>query len=260
MVINLLFIYSLATCYIQSLYVITNDFILHFVNLQIFSWVHRQFLRKDAKKDDNISNDKVALLENEGFAGACNGWNDGILAIGTFGVDLYQDFKHIEDTLMSNKAMFVDVNDDDDDHDEEMESPLVQEASKHGVDLVENEKHNLSPCVEVAKNNNHQEDDVVVKDLTKGKKSGERITLADLLRVDSEDNLLKNDELGDDRKINVGNKNSNSSTGSIKSFLVSKAKKKPGKEDSAQPIKKTKQVSFLFELITKYHMDIPIIF
>ncbi|KAJ0439421.1 hypothetical protein HanHA300_Chr16g0625151 [Helianthus annuus] len=209
---------------------------------EIFSWVHRQFLRKDAKKDDN---DKVALLENEGFAGACNGWNDGILAIGTFGVDLYQDFKHKEDTFMSNKVIFVDVNGDDHDHDEEMESPLVQKASKHGVDHVE--KHNLSPCDEVAKNNNHQEDDVVVKDLTKGKKSGERITLADLLRVDSEDNLLKNDELTDDRKINVGYKNSNTSTGSIKSFLVSKAKKKLGKDDSAQPIKKTKQVSFLFD-------------
>ncbi|KAM0048173.1 hypothetical protein Hdeb2414_s0008g00271471 [Helianthus debilis subsp. tardiflorus] len=220
--------------------------------MKIFSWVHRQFLRKDAKKDDN---DKVALLENEGFAGACNGWNDGILAIGTFGVDLYQDFKNKEDAFMSNKAMFVDVNDDDDDddHDEEMESPLVQEASKHGVDHVENEKHNLSPCVEVAKNNNHQEDDVV-KDLTKGKKSGERITLADLLRVDSEDNLLKNDELADDHsKINVGNnngnKNSNTSTGSIKSFLVSKAKKKPGKDDSAQPIKKTKQ--FMRKMLRK---------
>ncbi|KAJ0444509.1 hypothetical protein HanIR_Chr16g0832621 [Helianthus annuus] len=181
--------------------------------MKIFSWVHRQFLRKDAKKDDN---DKVALLENEGFAGACNGWND-------------------------------DVNGDDHDHDEEMESPLVQKASKHGVDHVE--KHNLSPCDEVAKNNNHQEDDVVVKDLTKGKKSGERITLADLLRVDSEDNLLKNDELTDDRKINVGYKNSNTSTGSIKSFLVSKAKKKLGKDDSAQPIKKTKQ--FMRKMLRK---------
>ncbi|KAJ0682825.1 hypothetical protein HanPI659440_Chr16g0651711 [Helianthus annuus] len=217
--------------------------------MKIFSWVHRQFLRKDAKKDDN---DKVALLENEGFAGACNGWNDGIiLAIGTFGVDLYQDFKLKEDTFMSNKVMFVDVTSDDHDHDEEMESPLVQKASKHGVDHVE--KHNLSPCDEVAKNNNHQEDDVVVKDLTKGKKSGERITLADLLRVDSEDNLLKNDELADDPKINVGNnnanKNGNTSTGSIKSFLVSKAKKKPGKDDSAQPIKKTKQ--FMRKMLRK---------
>ncbi|KAF5761605.1 hypothetical protein HanXRQr2_Chr16g0767041 [Helianthus annuus] len=226
--------------------------------MKIFSWVHRQFLRKDAyKKDDNINNDKVALLENEGFAGACNGWNDGLLAIGTFGVDLYQDFKHKEDTFMSNKVIFVDVNGDDHDHDhdhdhdEEMESPLVPKASKHGVDHVE--KHSLSPCVEVAKNKNHQEDDVVVKDLTKGKKGGERITLADLLRVDSEDNLLKNDELADDPKINVGNNNANkignTSTGSIKSFLVSKAKKKPGKDDSAQPIKKTKQ--FMRKMLRK---------
>ncbi|KAI3743991.1 hypothetical protein L1987_57063 [Smallanthus sonchifolius] len=196
--------------------------------MKIFSWVHRQFLHKVAKKD--IADDKVALLDqNEAFASACDGWKEGILAIGTFGVDLFQDFKTKEDTFMNNdQVLFFN---DDGDHDDD--------------DHVE--KQDLSPCDDVAKPNNCQRD--VVKDSMKITKSGERTTLADLLRVDSEKNLFKScNELSNDHKIKVpyhdddnNNNNNHNGTKSIKSFLISKAKKKLRKDDSAQPMKKTKQ-------------------
>ncbi|KAI7747658.1 hypothetical protein M8C21_017527 [Ambrosia artemisiifolia] len=201
--------------------------------MKIFGWVRRQFQHNAAKKDDDY--DKVTLLKNEALAGAYDGWNDGILAIGTLGVDLYHDFKSNDDTFINNQVMFLD--DDGDDHDEEIESPLVRKVSNHNVfDHVE--KQNLTPCDEVAKLDKHQEDDVnAVKDSTKVKKSGERITLADLLRADPENNLP--DELSDS---NSNNNSNYGNTESIKSFLVSKVKKKLGKDGSTQPIKKTKQL------------------
>lgn len=251
---------------IKFIYHITKYFILHlafyilhfgffFVNSQIFGWVHRQFVHKGAKKDiDNY--DKVALLENEGFVGACDGWKEGILTIGTLGHDLFQDLKPKEDTFVCNQVLFVDDdNDHDDANDEEMESPLVQRPSfNHGLDHQEDH---------VAKDDKHQEDEIVVIDATNIKKSGERTTLADLFRADSENDLFKNDELANDRMIKVSyhsnsisNSISNNDDESIKSFLITKTKKKLGKDGLAQPFRKTKQVSFLFE---HYKMRIPIV-
>ncbi|KAI3796481.1 hypothetical protein L1987_39152 [Smallanthus sonchifolius] len=221
--------------------------------MKIFSWVHRHFLHKVAKKD--IDDDKVALLDqNESFAAGCDGWKEGILAIGTLGVDLFQDFKTKEDTFMNNDQVLF-FNDD------EMECPLVRKASKHGFDHVE--KQDLSQCDGVAKPNNHQLDVVVKEYSMKITKSGERTTLADLLRVDSEKNLFKSyNELSDDQKIKApyhddDDNNNNTSIESIKSFLISKGKKKLGKDDSAQPIKKTKQLMRKM-LRKKIHPDIGI--
>ncbi|KAI3731837.1 hypothetical protein L1987_63027 [Smallanthus sonchifolius] len=220
----------------------------------IFSWVHRQFHHKDAK---NADNDKVTLLENEAFSSACVGWREGILSIGTLGIDLSQDFKGQDTTFMNNQVLFFhDGNDDnDDDHDEEMECPLVLKASKHGFDHVE--KQDLSPCDEVAKPNNHQDD--LVKDSTEISKIRERTTLADLFRFDSENNLFKSNELSDDHKIKLPyHDNNNTRTESIKSFiLISKMRKKLTKDDLAKPIKKTKQLMTKM-LKKKIHPDIGI--
>ncbi|XP_076950235.1 protein TILLER ANGLE CONTROL 1-like [Bidens hawaiensis] len=218
--------------------------------MKIFGWVHHQFVHKGAKKDiDNY--DKVALLENEGFAGACDGWKEGILTIGTLGHDLFQDLKPKEDTFVCNQVLFIDDNDDD----EEMESPLVQKpSSNHGLDHQEDH---------VAKDDKYQEDEIVVKDATNIKKSGERTTLADLFRADSEsDHLFKNDELVNDRMIKVSYHSSSSSNSisnkddeSIKSFLITKTKKKLGKDGLAQPFWKTKQLMRKM-LRKKIHPDI----
>ncbi|XP_076926723.1 protein TILLER ANGLE CONTROL 1-like [Bidens hawaiensis] len=218
--------------------------------MKIFGWVHRQFVHKGAKKDiDNY--DQVVLLENEGFSGACDAWKEGILTIGTLGHDLFQDLKPKEDTFVCNQVLFVD---DDDDHDEEMESPLVQKpSSNHGLDHQEDH---------VAKANKHQEDEVVVKDATNIMKSGKRTTLADLFRADSESDLFKNDELVNDRMIKVSyhsnsssNSNSNNDNESMKSFLITKTKKKLGKDGLAQPFRKTKQLMRKI-LRKKIHPDI----
>ncbi|KAL8249521.1 hypothetical protein R6Q59_006389 [Mikania micrantha] len=207
--------------------------------MKIFSWVHRQFQHKDSKNTDN---ENVALLENEDFA-----WREGILAIGTLGIDLFQDFTEKDETFMSKQVLFFD---DSDDHDKEMECPLLLNACMNDV-----EKLDLSPCDDVPKPDNHQEDHV--KDLTKIKKSGERTTLADLLRADSEISLFKNfNELSDDHMIKVPYDDyDNSGTVSIKSFLISKTKKKLRNETSAQLIKKTKQLMRKM-LKKKIHPDI----
>ncbi|KAL8227849.1 hypothetical protein R6Q57_015433 [Mikania cordata] len=203
--------------------------------MKIFSWVHRHFHHKVSKNDDH---DKVPLLENEAFAIECDVWKKGILAIGTFGVDLFHDFKAKEDTLMSNQALFFDNNDVDND---EMENLLELKASNLVIDHVEIE--NLSPFDEVSKPNNHQED--VVMNNSAKIRNRERITLADLLRADSEKNTFNDNE------------NDNAETKSIKSFLISKAKKKLVKHNSAQPIKKTKQLIRKM-LRKKIHPDIGI--
>ncbi|XP_076954513.1 protein TILLER ANGLE CONTROL 1-like [Bidens hawaiensis] len=199
--------------------------------MKIFGWVHRQFVHKGANKDaDNY--DKVALLENEGFVGACDGWREGILAIGTLGHDLFQDLKPKEDTFVCNQVVFFD------DNDEKMESPiLVQKDSSHGFDHQEDH---------VAKANKDQENEVV-KDATNIMKSGERTTLADLFRADSESDSFKNDD--------SSNSNSNNDNESIKSFLISKTKKKLEKDGLAQPFRKTKQLMRKM-LRKKIHPDI----
>ncbi|KAK1425281.1 hypothetical protein QVD17_20631 [Tagetes erecta] len=193
--------------------------------MKIFSWVHRQFLHKVSKNDHD--NDKVALLENDGW----------ILAIGTLGVDLYQDFKAKDEIFMNDQVLFFDGEHNDD----EMASPLVQKACEHVFD-DHVEKQDLSPCDEVLES--HQEN-VVVKDAMKVRKRRERTTLADLLREDSEDNLLS--KLSHDHKIKAhynddDNNDNDIGIGRIKSFLISKTKKKLGGDDLAQPIKKTRRL------------------
>ncbi|KAD4982763.1 hypothetical protein E3N88_19434 [Mikania micrantha] len=145
-----------------------------------------------------------------------------------------------EDTLMSNQALFFDNNDVDND---EMESLLELKASDLAFDHVEIE--NLSPFDEVSKPNIHLED-VVVNNSAKIV-NRERITLADLLRADSEKNTFNDNE----------NDNDNAETKSFTSFLISKAKKKLMKHDSDQPIKKTKQLIRKM-LRKKIHPDIGI--
>lgn len=179
----------------------------------------------------------MALLENDG-------WNEGILAIGTLGVDLYQDFKTKDDTFLNNnQVLFFEDGGDIGDHDDEMESPLVRKACEHVFD-DHVEKKDLSPCDEVDKLENHQEN-LVVKGAMKVRKSGERTTLADLLREDSKDYNLLEKLSDDDHKINDDDNNNDIGAESVKSFLISKYKKKNlGKNALAQPIKKTKRVSF----------------
>ncbi|KAI3719568.1 hypothetical protein L6452_20470 [Arctium lappa] len=236
--------------------------------MKIFSWVHRRFRHKDGgsldfKKADQ--NEKVALLENED-----DGWKEGILAIGTLGIDLFKDFNP-KDDVNDQVLFFGDHEDQDheDDQEGEMEcSPLALKASNHGFDHVDDQKQD--PDHEVAKPNNGQEYvidsmdlDIDMERLKKIKKSGERITLADLFWADSENNKLY-DHDHDHKVIKIPTM----STESIKKhgandddhgFLISKKKKKLPKDDSADhPINKTKRLMRKMLKKKKIHPDIGI--
>ncbi|KAI3498188.1 hypothetical protein L1887_33957 [Cichorium endivia] len=218
--------------------------------MKIFSWVHRRFHQKGVADEaaKNADNDKVTLLENEALASVCDGsWKEGILAIGTFGIDLSKDFQAKDVAYAKNQVLFVGNEDDEEDQEQEMKCPLVLNACKHGFDHVQ--KQDPSPREKVAKLNNGKEDvgakDLKVLDIEGTEKnevrnSGERTTLADLLWGDSEKNLLNNKKLCDDRfkvtdHVSTG-------TESIKSSLISKKNKKLEKDDSTHPIKKTKRL------------------
>ncbi|XP_024988917.1 uncharacterized protein LOC112523523 isoform X1 [Cynara cardunculus var. scolymus] len=240
--------------------------------MKIFSWIHRRFHQKDGgsqdfKKGDH--NEKVALLEKEDLGSACDGWKEGILVIGTFGIDLFKDLNPKDD---GNQVLFFGDHEDqeeekEEDQEGEMECPLVLKASNHGFDQKQDPD-------EAAKPNNgggYVKDsvDLDMEILKKIKKRGERITLADLLWADSENNLLKNNKLSDDDHHNKVIKVPTVSSESIKKHdahdddhdgcLISKKKKKLPKDDSADhPIKKTKRLMRKMLKKKKIHPDIGI--
>lgn len=156
--------------------------------------------------------------------------------------------------MINDQVMFIGDHEDDeeDDHEEEMESPLVLKACKHGFEFDHVQKQDPSPCNEIAKPKNCQKDadvkDSMDLDFEGTKKtvmkSGERTTLADLLRADSEHNLLKNNNnLSDKHNLRVYHLDNNIGKESIKSSLISKKKEKLRKDDSRYSFRKTKQVS-----------------
>ncbi|KAL7607169.1 hypothetical protein Lser_V15G15685 [Lactuca serriola] len=213
--------------------------------MKIFSWVHRRFHKKSVADEDakKVENDKVSLLENEALAGVCDGWKEGILAIGTLGIDLSKTFQVKDVAYTDNQLLLFGHDDDEEDQEGEMEWPLVLKACKHGFHHVQ--KQDPSPCDKVAKPNNGKEE-VDAKDPTnlntectekKIMNCGERTTLADLLWGDSEKNLLK-EKLCDPFNVPY---HVSTCTESIKSTLISK-KKKIEKDDSTHPIKKTKRL------------------
>nr|QIG55757.1 Tiller Angle Control 2 [Chrysanthemum x morifolium] len=217
--------------------------------MKIFNWVHRRFNNKDAKKADD---DKVILLESNAFASACDGWKEGILAIGTLGNDLFQDYKVENDTFVNTQLLFLgDHKDEEDAYEDEMECPLVLKACKHGFDHVQ--EQDPSPLDEVAKPKNDQKD-IGALELKKIRKSGDRTTLADLLRIDSENNLvMNNNKLSEDHKFKVPYHDNKTGRESIKSFLISR--KKFAKDDSAQVIKETKRLMRKMLKKKKIHPD-----
>ncbi|KAI3681895.1 hypothetical protein L6452_36701 [Arctium lappa] len=228
--------------------------------MKIFNWVHRRFHQKDevgqdvAKTEVGNGRDKLALLENAALDSVFDGWKEGILAIGTFGLDsaLLKDFVPEDDMYLCEiipKELFIDDEDDGGDNEREMEFPLVLKACKHGF------FHDHPQCDETNSKPNDHDEDGHVEDLKgldsdqvkKEKKGGERITLADLFWADSEKNLLKKKKLADDEDqdhVQVlhydhdHTNESNAKNGSHDDRVALISKKKLTKDDAARPIKK----------------------
>ncbi|KAI3741405.1 hypothetical protein L1987_59077 [Smallanthus sonchifolius] len=218
--------------------------------MKIFNWVHRRFHQKyevsqDVKKAEligNIGKDNLSLLENAAMDGVFDGWNEGILAIGTFGFDpsLLKDFEeHEDDTYLSEytrKELSIDDEDNGGDQEEEIEFPLVFKACKHG--FFDDQKDEHTQCEEISKPNDHEEGVDDADQMRKVKKAGERITLADLFWADSDKNLL-NKKLTDKEQVKVHyTPESNTKHVSYDDRVALISKKKITKDDAARPIKK----------------------
>ncbi|XP_071716620.1 protein TILLER ANGLE CONTROL 1-like [Rutidosis leptorrhynchoides] len=171
--------------------------------MKIFDWVHRKFNHKyeanqDVRKADLneiIRKDKIALLETESLDNVFDGWKEGLFVIATFGFDpeRSKDYEIEHDTYLCHDDIshknLVFVGECECDQDTEMEVPLVLKAAKHG--FVHDQK---TDHLKYEKSTEPNDDEA-----KKEKKVGERITLADLLWADSENNLLKKKKLAYDQ-------------------------------------------------------------
>ncbi|KAJ0758732.1 hypothetical protein HanLR1_Chr04g0153671 [Helianthus annuus] len=225
--------------------------------MKIFNWVHRRFHHKyevsqDVKKAEFTANgkDNLSLLENEGMDGVFDGWKEGILAIGTFGFDpsLLKDFDHEDDDTYlceyTRKELSIDHDEDnggdqEEEEEEEVEFPLVFKACKYG--FFHDKKDDHTQCDDVCKPNDHEDCvDDHTDQMKKGKKAGERTTLADLFLADSDKNLLNKkltDE--DDQEVKVHYiPESNIKHTSCDERVALISKKKITKDVAARPIKK----------------------
>ncbi|XP_024992377.1 uncharacterized protein LOC112526340 [Cynara cardunculus var. scolymus] len=236
--------------------------------MKIFNWVHRRFHQKDevgqdAAKTEVAGNgrDKLALLKNAALDSVFDGWKEGILSIGTLGLDpaLLKDFKPEDDMYLCEiipNELFVD--DDGGDQEREMNFPLVLKACKHGfLHDQKDDHHPQYSCDATCKPSDHDEDGVEdlagldTDQVKKERKAGDRITLADLFWADSEKNLLKKNKLADNDEDHVkvlhydhDTTESNTKHASNDDRVALISKKNP-----AHPIKKINRVSlsiFLF--------------
>ncbi|KAJ9539097.1 hypothetical protein OSB04_031830 [Centaurea solstitialis] len=222
---------------------------------QIFNWVHRKLYQKGevGAKNEVAGNarDKVALLENAALDGVFDGWKEGILAIGTFGLDpsLFKDFVPDQDDDDHMYLCEIVPKESLVEYEREMEFPLMLKACKHGFfgDQKPNDDHHHHPQCddETCKPNdyNDNEDGLEFDQVKKeSSKAGERITLADLFWADSEKNLLKNKiiklaEYDKDHDTSITESNTkHASKNDDRVGLISK--KKLTKGDAARPIKK----------------------
>ncbi|KAI3800604.1 hypothetical protein L1987_28697 [Smallanthus sonchifolius] len=202
--------------------------------------VHNEVSQDVKKAAKTNGKDNLSLLETAAMDGVFDGWNEGILAIGTFGFDpsSLKDFEHEDDEYLceyTRKEVSIDDEDDNgDQEEEEIEFPLVFKACKHG--FFDDQK---DECEEICKANDDE--------MKKVKKGGERITLADLFWADSDNNLLNN-KLTDDHedhqvKVHYTPESNTKHVSYDHDRVALISKKKITKDNATRPIKKINRVS-----------------
>ncbi|KAL9348143.1 hypothetical protein Peur_059509 [Populus x canadensis] len=217
--------------------------------MKIFNWVQRRFhhgaikdgLARNVKKAESITNeaDKQALLKQVALVDVLDGWKDGILTIGTLGLDPLKPFNQQNDQyfiLESEEEEEVereqeqysvddDYFDDDNVEDEEV-SPLIYATFEHSF---------------VGTGSNTVTCDVItnssITEQEQRKRKGERITLAELFLEDA-DMKKKPDSVEIETKS--GNKKPVARAKGGLSFAKKLIRPRPG-EDS-RPIKKLNQL------------------
>ncbi|KAK3036087.1 hypothetical protein RJ639_029840 [Escallonia herrerae] len=178
--------------------------------MKIFNWVHRRFHNKDdgfgrgVKKAEFVRNesDTLALLEH---VDVLNGWREGILTIGTFGIELLKDFnqrkeylpfvvlkENEEEEFYDGEYSIDDVCNEIDEVEEGETDPLVVKALSNDFKKDTGD----SQCDQNARDNvmvtidfvplSRRPHEVGLEDEKRRRNRGERITLADLFSADSE--------------------------------------------------------------------------
>ncbi|XP_050235937.1 protein TILLER ANGLE CONTROL 1 [Mercurialis annua] len=238
--------------------------------MKIFNWVHRQFhhaplkdgLARNVKKAEFIKNegDKQALLKQVALVDVLDGWRDGILTIGTLGLDPLKPFDQQNQYFVLESEHEDQYQEDDDDHngDELEQSPVTnsssfkQEHSNIGYESCDDdEEDEVNPLIFTRFDHNFdigstldiksESDDI--------KEKGKRITLAELFLEDS-DVKKKKDSVQTDQHIKPGKKSTVPKTG------LSFAKKLiPSVGDDSRPIKKLNKLMKRM-LKRKIHPDV----
>ncbi|KAK2989919.1 hypothetical protein RJ640_008886 [Escallonia rubra] len=178
--------------------------------MKIFNWVHRRFHNKDdgfgrgVKKAEFVRNesDTLALLEH---VDVLNGWREGILTIGTFGIEPLKDFnqrkeylpfvvlkEHEEEEFYDGEYSIDDVCNEIDEVEERETDPLVVKALSNDFKKDTGD----SQCDQIARDNvmvtidfvpvSRRPHEIGLEDEKRRRNRGERITLADLFSADSE--------------------------------------------------------------------------
>uniref|UniRef100_A0A6M2FBZ4 Protein TILLER ANGLE CONTROL 1 n=1 Tax=Populus davidiana TaxID=266767 RepID=A0A6M2FBZ4_9ROSI len=178
------------------------------MSMKIFNWVQRRFhhgtikdgLAGNVKKAESITKeaDKQALLKQVALVDVLDGWKDGILTIGTLGLDPLIPFNQQNDRyfiLESDEEGQEEEEDEGKEEEREIEQYSVDDDYYYD-DNVEDEEVNPLICAtfdhsfeEIGSDSLHY--DVITNSTTiaeheQRKNKGERITLAELFLEDSD--------------------------------------------------------------------------
>ncbi|CAK7348663.1 unnamed protein product [Dovyalis caffra] len=223
--------------------------------MKIFNWVQRRFhhgaikdgLARNVKKAESITNeaDKQALLKQVALVDVLDGWKDGILTIGTLGLDPLKPFNQ------QNDQYLILEREEDEEEEEEKEEEGEQEQYSVDDDYYDDdnvEDEEVNPLIYGTFDHSFEENgsntvtyDVItnssIAEHEQAKRKGERITLAELFLEDS-DMKKKPDSVEIETKS--GNKKPVTRAKSGLSF----AKKliRPHAGEDSRPIKKFNQL------------------
>ncbi|KAL6004385.1 hypothetical protein ACLOJK_004938 [Asimina triloba] len=164
--------------------------------MKIFNWLQRKLHRNaDYKmlsldqemKSTKYDRDEEALLDQAALVEMLDGWHDGILTIGTFGLDQLDPFSSTEEENSIRAA------DDDDEEEEEEDSLNALEAFERELEALKDSLSGMYADDEMPKycplNDNDADDDALHYSFDpegeKKSNEGRRTTLADLFLADS---------------------------------------------------------------------------
>ncbi|KAJ9171552.1 hypothetical protein P3X46_014906 [Hevea brasiliensis] len=192
--------------------------------MKIFNWVQRRFHHsaikenwtdgsaRNAKKAESITSeaDKQALLKQVALVDVLDGWKDGILTIGTLGLDPLKPFNQQNEYFVLESEEVVEDDDDEYNHeaDEQEQYSVYSDEEDSNINEDEEEEEEENPLIYTRFEHNFEElastfdanagksKEIMIIDPmetnsnvhenSERKRKGERITLAELFLADSD--------------------------------------------------------------------------